>query len=518
MATPVTNFGKVTVSTGYDAAATSIVLSTGHGSRLPSTFPYPLTWWDASTYSDPADDPNREIVIVTNRVGDTLTVTRAGESTTASVKNVAGKTYKMVLGITKAMWDGLSTNSLSQSFRGLHLRTHPDSDKAAAQVMLVSAEAIVMDDGEEISNWSRVTAAITASGAGGLDTGAEINEAWYKVWAIYNRNSDTKNLLLQKAKDYTLDEDASAGEDGAHALRDATARTKLAQGFQVDNAGPCEFVDVKIYKTGTPTGNFWFTLESNSGGVPSGTALATSDKYDISRLPTGQVWFRIMFRNPATLSAATQYHLVLQGDFTVSAVNYMSWRADTTAAAYSRGSKAAYDGTTWTADTDDDFMAQIYVTTGDVAVVMPSGYTSKAHIGWVRNDGSGNFMDFVQHGNHVLLGVNTVPASSSRNYLGSAINPTIFQAASAIPPTPCWVSLRVDGSVATMGVVVCDAANLLISDVDPSGFFDYKYTPGAGLAGDRHLAVMDPVLIERQGVKIAPTSNTVYAWVGSFDW
>lgn len=107
MGTPVTNFGKVTVSTTYGSADTSIVLTTGHGSRLPATFPYPMTWWEATTYSDPSDDPNKEIVIVTGRTGDTLTVTRAGEGTSASTKNTASKTYKMVLSITKAMWDGL---------------------------------------------------------------------------------------------------------------------------------------------------------------------------------------------------------------------------------------------------------------------------------------------------------------------------------------------------------------------------------------------------------------------------
>ena len=30
------NFAKVTVSTGYDASATSVVLSGGHGAKLPT--------------------------------------------------------------------------------------------------------------------------------------------------------------------------------------------------------------------------------------------------------------------------------------------------------------------------------------------------------------------------------------------------------------------------------------------------------------------------------------------------
>src|SRR5688572_17325224 len=125
MATPVTNFAKATVSIGYNSAAVSIVLTTGHGSRFPSTFSYPVTWWNATDYSDPADDPDKEIVLVTGRTGDTLTVVRAQEGTSASNKNIGGKTYKMALSITKAMWEELTDRSLSQTFRGLHLQTHP---------------------------------------------------------------------------------------------------------------------------------------------------------------------------------------------------------------------------------------------------------------------------------------------------------------------------------------------------------------------------------------------------------
>lgn len=93
------NFAKVTVSTGYDAAATSIVLSSGHGAKLP-TVSFNAVWWNSTDYADPADDPNVEIVRVTAISTDTLTVTRAQESTSASTKNTAGKTYKMIAGMT----------------------------------------------------------------------------------------------------------------------------------------------------------------------------------------------------------------------------------------------------------------------------------------------------------------------------------------------------------------------------------------------------------------------------------
>lgn len=93
------NFAKVTVSTGYDASATSIVLTTGHGTKLP-TAPFNVVWWNSTDYPDPSDDPNVEIVRVTGVSTDTLTVTRAQESTTGSTKNTSAKVYKMIAGLT----------------------------------------------------------------------------------------------------------------------------------------------------------------------------------------------------------------------------------------------------------------------------------------------------------------------------------------------------------------------------------------------------------------------------------
>jgi hypothetical protein len=104
------NFAKCTVSTGYSAAATSIALQSGDGAKLPQPSTdgaFNAVWWNSTDYPDPADDPNVEIVRVTARSSDTLTVTRAQESTSASTKNTSGKTYKMVLGPTAKTIDDL---------------------------------------------------------------------------------------------------------------------------------------------------------------------------------------------------------------------------------------------------------------------------------------------------------------------------------------------------------------------------------------------------------------------------
>ena len=110
---PVENFAKVQLSTGYNSAATSVVVISGHGAKLPPTFPFTLVWWNATDYAAPEDDPFREIVSVTAKTSDTLTIVRAQEGTAASNHNTGGKTYLMIQTLTKAMWDSVRTDIAS---------------------------------------------------------------------------------------------------------------------------------------------------------------------------------------------------------------------------------------------------------------------------------------------------------------------------------------------------------------------------------------------------------------------
>ncbi len=114
---PVVNFGKVTVSTGYTNLDPVILLATTHGSKLPDPLidgPFNLIWYNASRYADPSDDPNVEIVRCTIRTGDTLTVDRHQEGTSASNKNSSGDTYKMILSPTKKTITDIKTGYQSE--------------------------------------------------------------------------------------------------------------------------------------------------------------------------------------------------------------------------------------------------------------------------------------------------------------------------------------------------------------------------------------------------------------------
>lgn len=91
---PVKNFAKTTLAAGINAADTSATVVSG------AVFPNPdddgafnLVIWNATDYSNPTDDPNKEIVRCTDRATNVLTIVRAQEGTSAATHNTSGKTY-----------------------------------------------------------------------------------------------------------------------------------------------------------------------------------------------------------------------------------------------------------------------------------------------------------------------------------------------------------------------------------------------------------------------------------------
>lgn len=119
MLDPIRNHAMVTVSAGYAIGATSIVLASGHGSKLPDPSTegaFNLVWWNSTDYKNPSLDPYVEIVRVTGRTSDTLTVVRPavgndyngeGSINVASAKNIVGRQYRMILAPTKKTIDDI---------------------------------------------------------------------------------------------------------------------------------------------------------------------------------------------------------------------------------------------------------------------------------------------------------------------------------------------------------------------------------------------------------------------------
>lgn len=518
MATPVNNFGLVTVNTGYGAGDTSIVLTAGHGSRLPSTtggYTYPLTWWNATDYAHPADDPNVEVVLVTGRSTDTLTVTRAHEDTSATTKNTASKTYRMSLGVTAAMWETLKTPT-SQHY-GLQLQTHRDADLAATQVELVDVDAIIMNDGVELRNdneeWSGGVVDSSITGAGGIDSGTVSANTWYEIYAIA-KEDNTRSLLLHQSKSWSISTNYITGGDADQPVRAAAANTRVAQGFKTDS-GPIPFIELKVKKAGIPAGYFWVTIEADSGGGPSGTALVTSQKYDVSRLTTTYTWMRIAF-NDSTVSLSanpTQYWFVIHGDWTINATNYLVIHMDGSAASYSNGMKSLYNGSSWTSDSDDDLLFSICREASDSGVVLPAGYTKHCFLGWVLTDGSSNFLPFLQTGRTRL----TTPISQTLCDIGTLDGSVqIFDVGAQLPPrhiTKVFIAITGTGTGTAVAAVGDLAATDISSDGASTGAQVVMYGPSTTQRPSQPAIVM-----VQTAALMAHGTSGAQLWVTGFEW
>ena len=154
-----------------------------------------------------------------------------------------------------------------------------------------------------------------------------------------------------------------------YALRDAAARTQISQGFKCNTSSTVTKVKLWLKKTGTPAGTDTITLviQTDSPGVPSGTPVTngTSTAVDISdTLTASYAWVTFTFATNPSLTAGTQYHLVLQGAATIDGTNYVQWGADNYDVIYQDGSMSVYDGTTWVTDSLYDACFEVYITNG----------------------------------------------------------------------------------------------------------------------------------------------------------
>lgn len=183
----VTNFAIANVSTGYDASATSIVLATGKGALFPTPNGflncYNLVWWNSTDYANPADDPNAEIVRVTGRSTDTLTVVRAQDGTSASAKNTSGKTYKVMLAMTKSSFEDA-------------LLLSPRIDPSSSRIAYIDQGGSMIFNGAAISGGSGAT-----GGSGGhmgyAGTGTSASGGYVVRALFYSVCFDTNISLIK---------------------------------------------------------------------------------------------------------------------------------------------------------------------------------------------------------------------------------------------------------------------------------------------------------------------------------
>jgi hypothetical protein len=344
----------------------------------------------------------------------------------------------------------LQAISRPSNFSGLVIGTHPSVDLSNSKIYLAKAEWIVVSDEDGNSTALTITSPLVAdmatSGANGIDTGSEASSTWYEIHVIRKPSDGSVALLLVQLSDvYAVVASAAVGATYQN-LRDTSSQQKVAQGFKTtEDDIPFAFLQTRILKAGTPTGYIWLTIETDDGaGSPSGTAIATSPKIDVSTIDATAAADVVFWVNSSTinLQTGTQYHAVFNSDLSVSASNYLRIVANATSV-YADGQVKTYNGTTW-AGSATDLYFEVNARRAAVAPIMPSGYEQRCKVGYVRNNASANLTKFVAHDRTVTPAETAALASATVNTVGRT-----FSLGSFVPPVPVRVVCTILNAAST---------------------------------------------------------------------
>lgn len=134
-----------------------------------------------------------------------------------------------------------------------------------------------------------------------------------------------------------------------------TSYDRLAQGFQIASSTTVQSVRLWLKKVGSPSGNLTVKIETDSSGDPSGTPVTdgTSDTVAVSSLAASYGWIDFTFSTAPSLSASTQYHIVLETTGTQSNTNYVEWGADSSSPSYADGEMKSEASSVWSAQSKD---------------------------------------------------------------------------------------------------------------------------------------------------------------------
>jgi hypothetical protein len=139
----------------------------------------------------------------------------------------------------------------------------------------------------------------------------------------------------------------SAGATDNQIKTSSSVNTLVGVKFTQSGARQIKSVGLMIKKIGTIAAaqTLTMTIQTNSGGLPSGTAIGTSAALQIdTAVGTSYAWVTFTFANPVDVADSTIYHLVVTASYTASGSNCCVMRSLTAA---SGGTLMTKTDTTW---------------------------------------------------------------------------------------------------------------------------------------------------------------------------
>ena len=199
--------------------------------------------------------------------------------------------------------------------------------RASATQVTVTADELVLEntDHEKVSVFGvNKTAAITSSGAGGLDTGEEAN-VWYYIWIIRKSSDGTLNALLSaSATAPTL----PAGYD-QKALVSAVHNTSGDFVDFIQEGNEYFYTTWLAMASGAPGAGAWYAIDTTSF-VPSGISshargsLSNVSTTAISNVNTGATGVTIA---PNKITSNLNPTTVFTWEFNIITANTLYWLA-----------------------------------------------------------------------------------------------------------------------------------------------------------------------------------------------
>lgn len=140
---------------------------------------------------------------------------------------------------------------------------------------------------------------------------------------------------------YNLDQSYTTGQDNVdstHNLRRASNNTEIiGQSFTPTLTGPLNRVELYLKKIGSPTGNIWCEIHADGADPTVASQLGIdSATIDVSTVSSSYSYVAFDFTN-IDLTLATEYWILLYGDYTFSTSDGIVWGVDTSSPSYLGG-------------------------------------------------------------------------------------------------------------------------------------------------------------------------------------
>ena len=191
-------------------------------------------------------------------------------------------------------------------------------------------------------------------------------------WAFWVDNNSNSSILA--------DSYSESNNSGSIGIGGGVTYSKVAQSF-TGNGKVLDKIEVELNTNLSPTGNVYAVIYAHTGtfgssGVPTGTPLATSDAIDITTITSTDLYeFIFSGAEKITLDDDTHYFLSIEYDggtattFLILRINFGDSH---------EGNMALYNGSSWLAESSDDFGFYVYTDKGPTP-----------ELDYTFNDGSG---------------------------------------------------------------------------------------------------------------------------------